>query len=94
MVEIKVTLSDAEFKAMSTQAKSVQEWFEIVAHDRCRIAIDDVVKAEIERKLAAGETISGSKEDIVMAATLETAAERNVRLEAELQASLAARKGA
>jgi hypothetical protein len=78
-----ITLTDAQDKALSVVAVSPQEWIENVVFDRCRIAIDEIVNAEVQRKLAAGETISGSKEDIVMAADVETAAERNERLAAE-----------
>jgi hypothetical protein len=48
-----------------------------VVHERCRIAIEEIVNAEVQRKLAANETISGSKEDIVLAAPIKSAAERN-----------------
>jgi hypothetical protein len=41
--------------------------------------------AEIQRKLAAGETISGSKEDLVLAADIETAAEKQARMTAEFE---------
>ena len=50
------------------------------------IIVEEIVNAEVQRKLAAGETISGTKEDIVLASNIETAAEREVRLEAERQA--------
>ena len=39
--------------------------------------IDEIVKMEVERKLAAGESINGSKEDIVNAAELPVAMESN-----------------
>lgn len=78
-----VVLSDAENKALGTVVLSQQEWIENAVHERCRIAIDEIVNAEVQRKLAAGEAITGSKDDIVMAANIESAAERNARLEAE-----------
>jgi hypothetical protein len=81
-----ITLSDAQDKALSTVALDQQEWIENAVFERCRIAIEEIVNAEVQRKLAAGETISGSKDDIVMAADVETAAERNERLAAELAA--------
>jgi hypothetical protein len=81
-----ITLSDAQDKALSVVATTQQDWIENVVFERCRIAIDEIVNAEVQRKLAAGETISGSKEDIVMAADVETAAERNERLAAEAAA--------
>jgi hypothetical protein len=88
-----ITLSDAEDKALHVVALSAQDWIDNAVHERCRIAINEIVNAEVQRKLAAGETISGSKEDIVIAAQVESAAERNARFEAE-QAARAAQQGA
>jgi hypothetical protein len=82
-----ITLSDAEDKALHVVALSAQDWIDNAVHERCRIAIEEIVAVEVQRKLAAGETISGSKEDIVIAAQIESAAERNARLEAELAAA-------
>ena len=81
-----ITLSDAESKALGVVALSQQDWIDNAVHERCRIAIDEIVNAEVQRKLAAGESISGSKEDIVNAADVESAAERQARIEAELAA--------
>jgi hypothetical protein len=85
-----ITLSTAEDKALHVVAISAQEWINNAVHERCRIAVEEIVAAEVQRKLAAGETISGSKEDIVIAAQIESAAERNARFEAEQAARLAA----
>ncbi len=84
-----ITLSDAENKALGVVALSQQDRIDNAVHERCRIAIDEIVNAEVQRKLAAGESISGSKEDIVNAADIESAAERQARLEAELAAQAA-----
>jgi hypothetical protein len=74
-----ITLTDAENKALGYVAVSQQEWIDNAVHNRCRIAIEEIVSAEVQRKLAAGEQITGSKEDIVLAAIIETAAERNAK---------------
>jgi hypothetical protein len=84
-----ITLSDAEDKALNVVAISAQDWIDNAVHERCRIAIDEIVNAEVQRKLAAGESITGSKDDIVMAANVESAADRQARLEAEAQVRLA-----
>jgi hypothetical protein len=89
MATYTITLSDAEDKALKVVALSAQDWIDNAVHERCRIAIDEIVNAEVQRKLAAGESITGSKDDIVMAANVESAADRQVRLEAEEQARLA-----
>ena len=83
MATYTITLSDAEDKALKSVAFSAQDWIDNAVHERCRIAIEEIVNAEVQRKLAASEPITGSKEDIVMAAQVESAAERNARLEAE-----------
>jgi hypothetical protein len=75
MAQYTVTLSDAENKALGYYAASQEDWINNAVHERCRIAIDEIVKMEVEKKLAAGQTISGSKEDIVNAAELPVATE-------------------
>jgi len=87
MATYTITLSNAEDKALKSVAVSAQDWIDNAVHERCRIAIEQIVNAEVQRKLAANESITGSKEDIVMAANIESAAERNARLEAERQVS-------
>ena len=89
MATYTINLSDAEDKALGVVALLQQEWINNAVHERCRIAIDEIVNAEVQRKLAVGETISGSKDDIVIAADIESAVERNARLEAEQQARMA-----
>lgn len=78
-----ITLSDAQDKALSVVAVSQQDWIENAVFERCRIAIEEIVAAEVERITASGGTISGTKEDIVNAADVETAAERQTRIESE-----------
>lgn len=80
-----ITLSEAEDKALSTVAFDQNEWIQNAVHARCAYAIDEIVQSEIQRKLALGEPITGTKEDIVLAADVETAAERQTRLEEEFK---------
>lgn len=87
---ITVTLSDAEYKALEVVAISAQSWIDNAVHNRCRIAIDEIVAEEVERVTNLGGSISGTKEDIVLAAPVKSAAERD----AELAAQLAAQQGA
>ena len=84
MTTYTITLSDAEDKALGVVALSQQDWIDNAVHERCRIAIDEIVNAEVQRKLAAGESITGSKEDIVLAANVESAAQRQARAETEV----------
>lgn len=87
MTTYTVTLTDAEDKALHVVAMSAQDWIQNAVHERCRLAIDEIVNAEVQRKLAAGESIIGSKDDIVMAANVESAVEKQARLEAEMLAN-------
>jgi hypothetical protein len=81
-----ITLSDAEDKALSVVALSQQSWIDNAVHERCRIAMEEIVAQEVQRKLALGEAITGTKDDIVLAAPVLTAAERQAQFEAELAA--------
>lgn len=74
-----VTLTDAEDKALHYVAVSAQEWIDNAVHERCRLAIEQIVQDEVQKKLAAGQSITGSKEDIVLNAEIDLAAERNQR---------------
>ena len=87
MATYTITLSDAEDKALHAVALSAQDWIDNAVHERCRISIEEIVASEVQRKLAAGEAITGSKNDIVMAAPIESAAERQTRIEAEMLSS-------
>ena len=86
MTTYTITLSDAEDKALGVVALSQNDWIQNAVKERCRIAMEEIVAAEVQRKLAAGEAITGSKDDIVMAAEIESAAERQARIEAEMAA--------
>lgn len=91
MTTYTITLSDAEDKALGVVAFSQNDWIQNAVHERCRLAIDEIVNAEVQRKLAAGEAITGSKEDIVMAANIESAADRQAREDEKIAAEAAAR---
>lgn len=78
-----ITLSDAEEKALAFVALSPDEWIQNAVHNRCRIAIEEIVAMEVERITAIGGTISGTKEDIVLAAPIKSAAERDAEQAAQ-----------
>ena len=90
MTTYTITLSDAEDKALGVVALSQNDWIQNAVKERCRIAIEEIVAAEVQRKLAAGESITGSKDDIVMAANVESAVERQTRMETEMAARIEA----
>ena len=75
MTTYTITLSDAEDKALGFVAFSQNDWIQSAVHNRCRIAIEEIVAAEVQRLLAAGQSITGTKDEIVMAAPIKSAAE-------------------
>ena len=87
-VQYTVTLTDAEDKALHYVAVSGEEWINNFVHERCRIAIEDIVASEVQRKLAAGEPITGTKEEIVLAAPVQSAADRHAAALASSQLGL------
>jgi hypothetical protein len=78
---ITIKLSDVQQKALEHVAYSAQDWAENVVYERCRIAIEDIAKKEIDQKMASGEPISGTKEDLVLAANIKSAKEITDNLE-------------
>jgi len=63
-----ITLSDAENIALGYAAASQQEWIDNAVHERCRIAIDEIVALSVEQCLAQGIQLPGSKDEIVLLA--------------------------
>lgn len=72
-----IVLSDAEKKALEYVALTADGWIQNAVHERCRLAIEEIVQEEVKRKMDAGEPIVGTKEEIVMASNLPTAQERH-----------------
>jgi hypothetical protein len=72
-----VTLDDAELKALEYVALTADGWIQNAIHERCRLAIEEMVGQEITAKLSAGQPIAGTKEEIVMNSNLPSAAKRH-----------------
>jgi hypothetical protein len=70
-----ITLSDAEDKALGYVAYNQDDWIQNAVHERCRVAIEEIVAIEVQRLLAAGQPITGTKEDIVLSAPIKSAYE-------------------
>jgi len=85
MATYTITLSPAEDKALGYIAASQQEWIDNAVHHRCSVAIEEIVAAEVQRITSIGGTISGTKEDIVLAAPVKSAAERQAEIETQRQ---------
>lgn len=87
-MEHTIKLSDAEHKALAYIAGDPVEWINNAVHERCRIAIEEIVASEVQRLLAAGQAISGTKDEIVLAAPIKSAAERQAEEQAARIAAL------
>jgi hypothetical protein len=77
MPEYTVVLSSIEQNAMEYISTDVDFWIQNAVHERARIAIEELVSDYIREKLAAGEAIVGTKEEMVMYSTLPSAEARN-----------------
>ena len=77
-MDITITLTDAEAKALAYVAYDPREWAENAVKERARIAMDEIFQAEVQRMLADPNTteIPADKEAVVLAADIQSAAER------------------
>lgn len=89
-----VTLNEAQDKAFRHIALDPQEWLTNVTMNRVNAAIEQIARAEVDRKLAAGEPISGTKEDLVLASDIKSVVQMNADELAARQAENAARQEA
>jgi len=67
-MEYTITLTEAEDKALSYVALSQQDWIDNAVHERCRVAIDEIVKICVEKCLETNTQVPGSKDDMVLLA--------------------------
>ena len=81
MTTYTVEYTETEDLAMQYIAASVDDWIQNAAHERARIAIDEIVQLAVQKFLEVGHPIPGSKDEIVAAAFangwVKTAAQRN-----------------
>jgi len=82
MSDYTITLTEAETKAMEYAAASVQYWIDNAAHNRARIAIDEICNIYTEHKLKNNEPITVVGKDAMVLAAFEeglvkTVAQRN-----------------
>jgi hypothetical protein len=86
MATLTIELTAAQEKALAYVAASPQEWAENAVHTRCDVAIDEIYGAEVARMTADPDitSIPADKEQVVLAADIQSAAERNAEAEAAL----------
>jgi len=79
-MDFTVTLTDAEHKALAFVALDPAQWIDSAAHERCRVAMDEIVQICVAKCLEAGVPIPGSKDAMVELAYaqgwIETAEQR------------------
>ena len=88
MVTYTIEYTETENMAMNYVSLSADEWIQNAAHERARIAIEEIVQIAVQKFLAAGQSIRGSREEIVAAAFengwVKTAADVNAEMQTNL----------
>ena len=88
-----ITLTAAEDAALSYAAFSQDDWIQNAVHERCRIAIEEIIGITVQKCLDNGVQLPGTKDAIVALAFergwVKTAAQRQAESEAEAAARLA-----
>ena len=84
MTTYTVTLSEAEDLALGYVAYSQDNWIQTGAHERCRVAIEDIVRICVDKCLENNIQIPSSKENMVLLAFengwVETINQRNIEV--------------
>jgi hypothetical protein len=92
MANYTITLSAAEDAALSAVTLSQDDWVQNAVHERCRIAIEEIVSLTVQKCLETNTTIPGSKDAMVELAFeqgwVKTAAQRQADFDAEVAAQL------
>jgi hypothetical protein len=85
MTTYNITLTDAENSALAYVALSQDDWIQNAVHERCRIAIDDIVQITVAKCLETNTQIPGSKDEMVTLAFaqgwVKTSAQRQAEFE-------------
>jgi hypothetical protein len=81
-----ITLTEAENKALAYVALDPTFWIENAVKERCRIAIEEIFQAEVQRMLADPTIteIPADRDAVVLAANIKSAAERQAEIEASI----------
>ena len=88
MTTITIELTETQNKGLEYASVSSQDWIDNAVHNRCRIAIDEIVKIYTERALDEGVQIPATRELIVADAFtrgwVKTAQQRNEEAQSNL----------
>ena len=89
-----ITLTQAENDALAYAALSQDDWIQNAVHERCRVAIDEIVQIGVQKCLETNTQVPGTKDAIVELAFaqgwVKTAAVRQAEAEAAAAAQAAA----
>jgi len=81
MKKIAIELNDTQYKGLEYASVSPEDWADNAVHNRCRIAIDEIVDIYTKRALDEGVQIPTTREEIVADAFargwVKTAQQRN-----------------
>ena len=91
MSNYQITLTQAEDKALSYAAISQDEWIQNATHDRCRVAIEEIVAITVQQCLANNVQIPGSKDEMVELAFTQGWVKTATQRQAEAEAAAAQR---
>ena len=65
MATYTIILTEAEDKALSHAALSQDNWIQNAVHERCRVAIEEIVALTVQKCLDTNTAIPGSKDAMV-----------------------------
>ena len=83
-IQYTVTLSEAENMALSYVALSQQEWIDNAVHERCRVAIEEIVKICVEKCLVTITQIPTSKNEMVILAFEQDWVKNSIQINTEI----------
>lgn len=88
-----ITLSAAENAALSAVALSQNDWIQNAVHERCRVAIEEIVGITVQKCLETNTPIPGSKDAMVDLAFEQGWVKTAVERQAEAEAARLAEQG-
>lgn len=82
-MEYTITLTDAENKALAYVAVDPQDWIDNAVKERCRLAMEEIFQAEVQRMLSDPTIteIPADRDAVVLAANIQSAAEKQAEIE-------------
>lgn len=94
MPNITIALTDTQYAGLEYAAMSPQDWAENAVHERCRIAIDEIVQITVQHCLDNGIQVPATRDDIVAYAFANSIVKTAAQRQAEAEAAQAEMQGA